>query len=252
MKKTLRVYAMLTALALAACFCTSQCVAQAKSNVKITILGDSIDADQPTERPMQGWGKYLQEKLANATVTNLAQSGRSTKTYILGDLEKDGVTRTEAKGWTEAQATPADYWVIKFGGNDSHPATQDKHTDPPEYAKNLKTMIEAARKLGVKPILCTPFRRPFKHGVLTPELDEYAEAARKVAQEEKVLLIDVYAHATEWFTSLGPDGLPQYLPTDFGGHMNRAGAELMAEWMAEQLAKVVPSLELASKSSATK
>lgn len=225
---------------------------QTATSVRITLLGDSIDADQPPERPVQGWGKFLQEKLANAKVTNLALSGRSTKTYLTGDLQKDGVTRTEPKYWIKAQATPADYWVIKFGGNDSHPPTQDKHTDPPQYAENLKTMIATARKLGVKPILCTPFRRPFYKGALTPELDVYADAARQLAKEENVPLIDVYAHATEWFTSLGPDGLPQYLPKDLGGHMNKAGANLMAEWMAEQLVKVIPGLKLAPPAAATK
>jgi lysophospholipase L1-like esterase len=221
------------------------------SPIRITILGDSIDANEPPERAIQGWGTFLQEKLAGAQVTNLALSGRSTKTYLQGDLDKAG-KRGPAKYWMKAQATPADYWIIKFGGNDSHPATQDKHTDPPEYAANLKIMIDTARKLHVKPILCTPFRRPFAHGALTPELDVYADAARQVAKDENVPLIDVYAHATEWFTSLGPDGLTQYLPTELGGHMNRAGANLMAEWMAEQLVKIVPQLSLAAVPGNTK
>lgn len=233
---------------LAALFLTSHVVmAQASPTIRITILGDSIDSDEPPERPIQGWGTYLQSKLANAKVNNFAESGRSTKTYLLGDLTKNG-TRSKPIGWTKAQATPADYWVIKFGGNDSHPPTQDKHTDPPEYAANLRIMINTARHLGIKPILCTPFRRPFKNGrSLTPELDSYADAAREVAKEEDVPLIDVYAHATKWFTDLGPLGLPRYLPPELGGHMNRAGAELMAQWMAEQLVSIVPSLKLAPK-----
>jgi len=219
--------------------------------VRITILGDSIDSNEPPERPIQGWGTYLQAKLVNAQVTNLALSGRSTKTYLQGDLDKDG-KRGLPKAWNKAQATPADYWIIKFGGNDSHPATEDKHTDPPEYAANLKIMIDTARKLGITPILCTPFRRPFAHGALTPELDPYADAARKVAKDENVTLIDVYAHATEWFTSLGPTALPQYLPVELGGHMNRAGANMMAEWMAEQLVKIVPGIALAPAAEITK
>lgn len=220
--------------------------ALAQKPVRITILGDSIDSDEPAERPIQGWGTFLQEKLANATVTNLAWSGRSTKTYLIGDLDKTGQKRSEPKKWIQAQATPADYWVIKFGGNDSHSPPEDKHTDPPEFAKNLKTMIATARKLGVKPILCTPFRRPFKNGVLTPEIEPYADAARQVAKEENVPLIDVYGHATEWFTKEGPEGLPKYLPKELGGHMNRAGAQMMAQWMAEQLVAIVPGLKLAS------
>lgn len=224
--------------------------AQAQHPVRITILGDSIDADEPPTRPIQGWGTFLQSKLVNASVANLALSGRSTKTYLQGDL-KDGV-RGEPKFWNRAKSTPADYWVIKFGGNDSHSQPADKHTDPAEFAANLKIMVDTAHKLGIKPILCTPFRRPFKKGVLTPELDTYADAARQVAQEEDVPLIDVYAHATEWFTSLGPEKLTDYLPTELGGHMNRAGAEMMAQWMAEQLTTIIPGLKLAPATEAGK
>jgi len=218
----------------------------AQSPVRITILGDSIDSDEPATRPIQGWGTYLQEKLANAKVTNLAWSGRSTKTYLLGDLDKEGVKRSEPKKWLQAQSTPADYWVIKFGGNDSHPATEDKHTDPSQFAANLKVMIEKGKKLGVKPILCTPFRRPFKNGALSSEIEPYAAAARQVAKEENFPLIDVYQHATEWFTKEGPEGLPKYLPKELGGHMNKAGANVMAEWMAEQLVTIIPGLKLAA------
>jgi len=212
--------------------------------VRITILGDSIDADEPAERPIQGWGTFLQSKLSNAAVTNLALSGRSTKTYMHGDHLPDG-RFVEPKRWMAALQTPADYWVIKFGGNDSHPATEEKHTEPAEYAANLKIMVSEARKRGIKPILVTPFRRPFgKDGKLGTELDSYADAARSVATEENVPLIDMYAYATEWFTSLGPAGLQAYVPKELGGHMNRAGAESMAGWMAQQLVKVIPQLSL--------
>jgi lysophospholipase L1-like esterase len=129
-------------------FMTATLCAQATKPVRITLLGDSIDSDEPPDRPIQGWGTYLQSKLIGAKVTNLALSGRSSKTFLHGDKNPDG-TRTEPKNWTKAQQTPADYWMIKFGGNDSHPKTEDKHTDPDtEYAANLKLFVETARKLG--------------------------------------------------------------------------------------------------------
>jgi lysophospholipase L1-like esterase len=240
---------LFAALPLAGLFSVPNLGAQTQKPIRIAILGDSIDADEPPARPIQGWGTYLQPRFANASVTNLALSGRSTKTYLYGDLDKQGV-RGEPKFWNRAKVTPADYWIIKFGGNDSHSPPEDKHTEPAEYAANLKTIIKTARQLGITPILCTPFRRPFKKGALTNELDPYAKAARQVAADEHVALIDVYAHATEWFTSLGPDKLTAYLPTDLGGHMNRAGAELMAEWMARELVPIIPGLELAPASAA--
>jgi len=218
--------------------------------VCITILGDSIDANEPPERPVQGWGTYLQSKLVNAQVTNLALSGRSTKTYLQGDLGKDG-KRGEPKGWIKAQATPADYWIIKFGGNDSHPSTEDKHTEPAEYAANLKIMIDTARKLGITPILVTPPDYPSWLSPATGEtgpyaITPYANAARRVAAEEKISLIDMYAYSHTWYTSLGPERLENYLPVALGGHLNLAGANVIAAWMAGELVKIVPRITLAA------
>jgi len=229
----------------------------AAGTVRITILGDSIDADEPVERPIQGWGTYLQSKLQNAKVANCASSGRSTKTYMLGDLDKTGTTRGAPKFWNKAQTIPADYWLIKFGGNDSHPSTEDKHTEPAEYAANLKIMIETARKLGIKPILVTPPDRPPWLGPAKTDSSQYsiapyAVAARSVAKEENVPLIDMFAYSHEWYASLGTDGLKKYVPMELGGHLNRDGANLIAEWVAEQTAKIVPQLKLAAAAGSTK
>ncbi|MDR3736301.1 MAG: GDSL-type esterase/lipase family protein [Acidobacteriaceae bacterium] len=230
--------------------------ASSQKTVRISILGDSIDADEPPARPIQGWGTYLQSKLANAQVTNLALSGRSTKTFLLGDMDKEGKERGLPKNWIKAQATPADYWIIKFGGNDSHPATQDKHTDPDtDYTANLKTMIVTARKLGIQPILVTPPDRP--KWKVTPTANEaysiepYAKAMRRLAKEENVPLIEMFDYSHELYTSLGPN-LKNYVPPELGGHLNRDGANMVAQWMAGQLVKIVPQLKLAAAPEVTK
>ena len=225
-------------------------MAQTRPSIRITILGDSIDADEPPDRPIQGWGTYLQSRLTGAQITNLALNGRSSKSFLHGETNKNGM-HNDPKNWIKAQATPADYWIIKFGDNDSHPASDERHTNPDtEYAANLKIFIETARKLGIKPILVTPPDRPswanaLAEGAGFSPIAPYAEAARRVAKEEKVPLIDMYAQSHEWFTSLGPTVLPQYLPPELGGHMNKAGAEMVAKWMAVQLVKIVPRLKLA-------
>ena len=232
-------------LALTAAILSCASAQDSAHTVRITILGDSIDADQPPARPIQGWGTYLQDKLTNAHVANCASSGRSTKSYLYGETGKDG-RQIEPKFWIKAQATPADYWLIKFGGNDSHPVTEEKHTDPStDYPANLEIFVETARKLGVRPILVTPFRRPFgSSGRLSSELEPYAAAVHRVAQSQNVPCIDLYAHATEWFLSLGPQGLQAYVPRELGGHLNRDGANRVAQWMAEELVKIVPALQL--------
>ena len=224
--------------------------AQTSPAIRITILGDSIDADEPPDRPIQGWGTYLQSRLIGAKITNLALNGRSSKTFLRGEINKNGI-HDGPKNWIKAQATPADYWIIKFGDNDSHRATDERHTDPDtDYAANLKIFVETARKLGIKPILVTPPDRPEWASIMAEAaglypVAPYAEAVRRVADEEKVPLIDMCAQSHKWFTVLGPTNLPKYLPLELGGHLNKAGAQLVAQWMATQLVTIVPGLKLA-------
>ena len=223
--------------------------AAAAGPIRIVILGDSIDADEPPERPIQGWGTYLQGKLVNVQVTNLALSGRSTKSFLYGETNKQG-GHNPPKNWIKAQSLPADYWLIKFGGNDSHPPSDERHTDPDtDYAANLKIFIDTARKLGIKPILITPPDRPSHHGVVSgnnqTNIEPYAIAARRVAKQENVPLIDMFAFSRQWYASLGEDGLQKFLPVELGGHLNLDGANFVAGWVAQQLVKVVPQFSLA-------
>ena len=217
--------------------------ADAGPPVRITLLGDSMTADQPASRPIQGWGTYLEARLKQAKVLNLARSGRSTKTYLHGHTGTNG-EKVLPVDWTKAQVAPADYWLIKFGGNDSHPATEEKHTEPEEYAANLRHFVREARQRGIKPILVTSIRRPFgRSGHLTEELKPYAEAVRAVAKSEGTPLIDLYAFSTQWFEELGPQGIVRFLPADLGGHLNRDGAELVAGEVARALAVIEPRLK---------
>lgn len=240
----------LSAIAASLLFLVCAKPAAAAGPVRIVILGDSIDSDEPPERPIQGWGTYLQGKLVNVQVTNLALSGRSTKTFLHGETNKDGA-HNPPMNWIKAQSTPADYWIIKFGGNDSHPATEEKHTDPDtEYAANLKIFIDTARKLGIKPILVTPPDRPVRNGIVAGNnmtaIGPYADAARRVAKEEDVPLIDMFTFSHETFGKMTVEEMDKMLPPELGGHLNLAGANFVAQWMAEQLVKVLPQLKLAS------
>ena len=216
----------------------------ADTPVRITLLGDSMTADQPGARPIQGWGTYLEARLESAMILNLARSGRSTKTYLHGHTGTKG-EKVLPVDWTKVQAAPADYWLIKFGGNDSHPATEEKHTEPGEYAGNLGVFVREARKRGITPILLTSIRRPFdRTGHLTRELEPYAEAARDVALKEAIPIIDLYAYSTVWFEKLGPQGIVKFLPSELGGHLNREGAELIAGEVARRLAAIDPRIKL--------
>jgi lysophospholipase L1-like esterase len=200
-------------------------------------------SDQPPEKPVQGWGTYLERKLKNAKVTNCGWSGASTKTFIHGDVYADGRPYPPFK-WNKAQETPADYWLISFGGNDNNPPGHYKHTDPyGDFASNLSFFIGEAERHGTKVILLTPCRPVFSHGQLPDKLQPYADSMKQVAQKEGTPLIDLYAFTTQWSTELGPEGLLKFRPAELGGHFNLAGANVIAEEVARQLSKIDSRLD---------
>jgi DNA sulfur modification protein DndE len=214
--------------------------AQTPPPIRLTLLGDSMMSDQPPERPIQGWGTYLEEKLKNAKVLNLGWSGASTKTFIQGDVYSDGRPYPPFK-WQKAQATPADYWLISFGGNDANKPGHYKHTDPSgDYAANLSFFISEARKRGIKPILLTPIHPKFENGKLPDRLQPYADSMKQVAEKEKTPLIDLYAFTTKWYSDLGPEKIQEFVPLELGGHYNKAGAETMAAEVAAEFSKIEP------------
>lgn len=205
----------------------------AQDQVKITLLGDSLMANQPDENRIQGWGKFLAGCFANADVTNLALSGRSTKTYL------------QEANWEKALNTPAQVWLIAFGTNDSHPAEKPEHASPEDYAKNLTFMVEQARSRGIRPILLTPaHRRLNSKGQLTYELDPYVNALREVAAKNDLKVIDLYEYTGDWYSRSGLEGIAPFVPPDLGGHFSQAGAEHVAAEMARQLAALDSALIL--------
>src|SRR6267142_5180041 len=98
--------------------------------VTIYLAGDSTMAQKlPEKRPETGWGEALQQFFVESRVRveNLAQNGRSTKTFIAENRWQALVDRLK-KG---------DYVFIEFGHNDSSKEKTDRYTPPDEYRKNL-------------------------------------------------------------------------------------------------------------------
>ena len=116
--------------------------------------------------------------------------------------------------------------VIMYGLNDSaliDGGPRDR-TEPRvpvgEFAENLRALVVEARRQGARPVLCTPnpMTRAYLYGNrglyaansdINFLLKEFAEAARRVAREEQVPLVDVYElfrKRKEW-EKLLPDGI---------------------------------------------
>jgi len=218
-----------------AIFAATIVLAQSKP-LKIVLVGDS------TVNIGGGWGAGFCAVLTpNVTCVNKARNGRSSKSYY------------DEGAWQSALAERGDYYLIQFGHNDMPGKGADRETDPETtYAANLRRYIVQARGQGARPIIVTSLsRRTYKNGKLVTDLDAYAAAARRVAREENVSLIDLNALSTVLLsgmtqsqadefdapvhpdaTSTGPDRT----------HLNEKGSQVFGRMVARELARVCEEL----------
>ena len=169
--------------------------------VTIYLAGDSTMAQKlPEKRPETGWGEALQQFFVESRVRveNLAQNGRSTKTFIAENRWQALVDRLK-KG---------DYVFIEFGHNDSSKEKIDRYTPPDEYRKNLLRFISDVREKNAIPVLLTPvMRRRFNaEGVFYDTHGEYPDIVRSVAGEQNVPLIDMHRMSEVVLKQYGPEG----------------------------------------------
>jgi len=166
--------------------------------VRIALAGDSTVTDSA------GWSFGFKKRLAaDVLCENFAGGGQSSKSF------------RDSGRWQKTLACKPAYVLIQFGHNDMPGKGPQRETDPSTtYAENLTRFIVEARAADAKPILVTSLaRRIFQpDGKLRGELAPYAEAARKVAAEQHVPLIDLYARSIELAEKLGPAGVEPFNP----------------------------------------
>ncbi|RCS54184.1 pectate lyase [Bremerella cremea] len=218
--------------------------AQPEVPVRLVIVGDSTVCEYPANRPDRGWGQFIEEAFEEGTVkvSNLAKSGRSTKTFI------------EEGRWKKALAQNPNYVLIQFGHNDSHDADRPESTDSQtDYQEYLRRYVDEARMIGADPILVTPMvRRKFDADGKISEtqtdrnkrLEAYAQAMRNVAKQKKVSVIDLYSASKELAEQIGPEASAKMSPKQGDRtHFNEEGARAMAGLVLEPLHEVAPELQ---------
>ncbi len=201
----------------------------------LVLVGDSTVTDRI------GWGLGFRQFVNDgATISNTAQNGRSSKSFI-------------AEGfWTKALALKGDYYLIQFGHNDQPGKGSDRETDPATtYPENMARYIDDVRALGATPILVTSLtRRSFSKtdpGRIDSTLLPYVEAVRKLAAEKNVPLIDLNARSLALCESLGQVETAKLNPAKPDGtfdttHLDANGSVVFARLVVEELQRVVPAL----------
>jgi lysophospholipase L1-like esterase/dienelactone hydrolase len=163
--------------------------------VTIVMVGDS------TVAPQGGWGPgFCADLTSNVTCIDDALNGRSSKSFI------------DEGAWNRALARHGDYYLIQFGHNDQKP-DPTRHTDPDtSYAANIRRYIDEARAIGAVPVVLSPLaRRTFRDGKPSnPDLQLYANAARRVAEQEDVTFIDLLSLSDGLLSKMTQDQADQF------------------------------------------
>jgi lysophospholipase L1-like esterase len=128
-----------------------------------------------------------------------------------------------------------------------------RETDPDTtYAANMHRYIEQARGIGAQPVIVTSLsRRTYQDGKLVQDLRAYAAAARKVAMEQDVPVIDLNAQSVKLLETMTQEQADEFDAAvhpdakDKGPdrtHLNAKGAAVFGRMVADRLGKVCVEL----------
>jgi lysophospholipase L1-like esterase len=166
-----------------------------KTATTIFLAGNSTVVDQDKE-PWASWGQMIPTFLvpSKVVVANYAESGEALNSFLSAKrLEK-----------ILSLMKTGDYLFIEFGHNDMKQKGEGKGAFT-SYKKSLHLYIAEVKKKGGIPVLVTSMhRRRFDStGHIVNTLEDYPDAVRQTAKEEKVALIDLNAMSKTLYEAWG-------------------------------------------------
>lgn len=195
---------------------------QQEKPVTVYLIGDSTMADysgdydpdkdyMKTRYPVMGWGQVFQQfmvsdslkkisgliKADSVIVDDRARGGRSTRTFF-----QEGRWRSVYENLKKG-----DIVMMQFGHNDASENHPMRYVDIEGYKEFLRLFVSQARQKGAHPVILTPVARnyPWEDGRLQNVHGEYDMAAKDVAKEMDVLLIDLNKRSMDYFSRKGKE-----------------------------------------------
>lgn len=207
-------------------------IEKVEDQVTVFLAGNSTVVNQE-EEPWASWGQMIPRFFKpGVSISNHAESGLSLGSFI--------GSRRLAKILSIIK--PGDYVFVEFGHNDEK---EKGPNDGPykSYSERLRTFATEVKSKGANLVIVTPTaRRSFgENGKMNNTHGEYPDAAKKVAQEVNVPLIDLTALTTTMFEAMGVEGsknafviYPEQNLND-NTHFNTYGAYQIAKIIATQI-----------------
>lgn len=203
----------------------------------IFLAGNSTVVNQEHE-PWASWGQMIPRFFdAHIAVANHAESGLALSSF-LSSKRLDKILSV---------AKPGDYLFIEFGHNDQKERGEQAGAYK-GYTERMRQFVKEFRAVGGTPVILTSTaRRAFDtNGTLQYTLGDYPDAARKVAQELRVPLIDLNKMTRTFYETLGVEGSKQALvhyaantfpdqpaPLQDNTHFNTYGAYQIAKMVLQ-------------------
>ncbi|MEV4194047.1 rhamnogalacturonan acetylesterase [Streptomyces toxytricini] len=166
---------------------------------RIYVAGGSNAVGRPYSfLPMAGWTQALPLFLTEAVeVVNCARARASSKSFReRGRLQ-----------WILEDMAPGDYLLFSFGQNDIKP-DPGLHTEPfSSFTEQMAAYVHGARERQGHPVVMLGYerRRIDRHGNVARFLGDYTLAARQLAEDEHVPVVDLYGQSLQWWEELGPE-----------------------------------------------
>ncbi len=163
--------------------------------VRIILVGDSTMAVH------SGYGPgFCADVVAEVTCIDMAKGGRSSGSY-----RAEGSWAQVMDQLKHNAGFKDTYVLIQFGHNDQ-PGKPGRSTDlATEFPANLSHYVDDVKSTGAKAILVTPLtRRSFRDGQLRNDLEPWAAAARKVAAEQNIPVLELNAESAAAIQKMGP------------------------------------------------
>ncbi|MEO6523386.1 MAG: rhamnogalacturonan acetylesterase [Mucilaginibacter sp.] len=171
-------------------------IAKADDQITVFLAGNSTVVDQDDE-PWASWGQMIPRFFKpGIAIADHAESGLTLSSFK-GSHRLDKILSV---------AKPGDYLFVEFGHNDQ------KEKGPNDgawksYTESFKYFIGKAKEKGMIPVVVTSTsRRAFSDsGKVKNTLGDFPAAARKVAADEGIAMIDLNAMTADFYNALGKD-----------------------------------------------
>lgn len=171
------------------------------SNVPTVFLAGNSTVVNQEDEPWASWGQMIPRFFdAGVAIANHAESGLALSSFLSSKRLEKILSVTK----------PGDYLFIEFGHNDQKEKGENAGAYK-GYSERLRYFVREFRaKGGIPVILTSTARRSFdEQGHLVHTLGDFPDAARKVAAELQVPLIDLNKKTSLFYMALGVEGSKQ-------------------------------------------